>query len=329
VNTGGTLAFAMGTTPDTTWGADPADAPPSFREGEVPYRTAIDPGHVSIQPGGPAVTAKLTVQSISGTGGTVAWTAHPPTGVTVTPASGTLAVPSSGPSTVDTTVSMAASVASGFYRVPVTLTAPDGTALPAATLSLTVAQPNTVFWYFNNTGVSDDANPSQADLDGGGFSLSGQALVKAGATPGGQITSGGVTFTWPADPVALPDNIRVGGGNQTVNLSGSPTKLSLLGCGTDGNASGTVTVTYADGSTQTAQVGFGDWTLFAGGEGVQFGNTIALQMPYRNASGGMEQVNTYVFATAPIALAGKPVASVTLPASVNGGDLHVFAVGAA
>jgi predicted alpha-1,2-mannosidase len=329
VNSGGTLSFTMGTTPNTAWGADPADAPPSFREGEVAYRSAINPGHVSIQPGGPSVTANLSVQNISGTGGTVSWTANPPAGITVTPASGTLTVPSSGPGSVSLTVSVAAGVSSGFYRVPVALTGPDGTALPTATLSLTVAQPNTVFWYFNNIGVSDDASPSQADLDRVGFSLSEQALVKAGVSPGGQVSAGGVTFAWPTDPVALPDNIAVGGGNQTINLSGSPAKLALLGCGTNGNASGTLTITYADGSTQTAQVGFGDWTLFAGGEGTQFGNSVAARMPYRNGSGGMQQVTTYLFATAPIPLSGKPIASVTLPASVSGGDMHVFAVGTA
>ncbi len=90
-----------------------------------------------------------------------------------------------------------------------------------------------------------------------------------------------------------------------------------------------LTVTYADGTTQTAQVGFGDWTLGAGGEGLQFGNVVAARTPYRNASGGMDQVFTYVFATAPVALSGKPIASITLPASVNGGDLHVFAVATA
>src|SRR5207248_11331752 len=63
-----------------------------------------------------------------------------------------------------------------------------------------------------------------------------------------------------------------------------------------------------------------------GSEGLQFGNVVAARTPYRNASGGMDQVFTYVFATAPVALAGKPIASVTLPASVNGGELHVFAV---
>ncbi len=35
---------------------------------------------------------------------------------------------------------------------------------------------------------------------------------------------------------------------------------------------------------------------------------------------------TCVFATAPVALSGKPIASMTLPGSVNGGDMHVFAV---
>jgi predicted alpha-1,2-mannosidase len=38
VRTGGTLSFTMASTPNTAWGADPADAPPSFREGEVSLR---------------------------------------------------------------------------------------------------------------------------------------------------------------------------------------------------------------------------------------------------------------------------------------------------
>jgi hypothetical protein len=326
VHSGGTLSFAMGTTPNTAWGADAADAPPSFREGEVPYRTAVDPGHVVAAPGGPPVVAHLTVQSIGGGAGTVSWTANPPAGITVTPASGTIALPASGPVSTDVTVSAAAGLTAGFYRAPIALTAPDGRALPPATLSLTVAQPNSVFANFNNTGVSADDNPGQADLDGSGFSYSAQALVAAGVTPGGQLSAAGFTFTWPADPVALPDNIMVGGGNQTINLSGSPTQLALLGCGTNGNASGTLTVTYADGTTQTAQVGLGDWVTGNNGGVPQFGDSIAARMLYRNGSAGMQQAVTYTFATAPVTLAGKPITSVTLPSSTSGGDMHVFAV---
>ncbi|OLB76443.1 MAG: alpha-mannosidase [Actinobacteria bacterium 13_2_20CM_2_71_6] len=333
VQTGGTLSFALGSTPNTAWGSDPADAPPSFRDGEVPYRTAVDPGHVSIEPGGAAVGAKVTVQTIVGAAGTVSWTANPPAGITVTPSSGTIDVPASGPASAQFSISVAAGVTPGFSHVPVTLHAADGSALPDTAVSLTVARVGTLLWYYNNTGVSDDNAPGGADLDGGGFSYSEQALVAAGARPGGQVNAGSFSFTWPADPVALPDNIMVGGGNQTLDLSGTPataTKLALLGSGTNGNVAGTLTITYTDGTTQAAQVGFGDWTLGGGGEGLQFGNVVAAATPYRNSSGGPQQVFTYVFATAPIALqAGKQVASVTLPATTNGGDMHVFSIATA
>jgi len=39
VNGGGTLAFTLGSSPNTTWGAAAADAPPSFDVGPVPART--------------------------------------------------------------------------------------------------------------------------------------------------------------------------------------------------------------------------------------------------------------------------------------------------
>jgi hypothetical protein len=299
----------------------------------VPYRTAVDPGHLAVQPGGPAVGASVTAQSVAGGAGTVTWQANPPAGITVTPASGSIAVPATGPASAPFSVSVAAGVAPGFYAVPVTLKAPDGSALPSATLSLTVAQPGTMLWYYNNTGVSDDAAPTGADLDGGGWSYSAQALVAAGAAPGGHVTAGGFTFTWPADPVAKPDNIVAQGGTQTLDLSTTPASamsLSLLGCGTNGNATGTVTITYTDGSTQTASIGFGDWTLAGGQEGVQYGNAVATRMPYRNSSTGTDTVVTYVFATAPIALQpGKQLATLTLPSTVDGGDLHVFGVATA
>ena len=58
----------------------------------------------------------------------------------------------------------------------------------------------------------------------------------------------GTTTDFPNLPpgtraVALPDNIMVGGGGQTISLSGSPTKLGLLGSASNGNAVGMLTVT--------------------------------------------------------------------------------------
>jgi predicted alpha-1,2-mannosidase len=329
VATGGRLDFALAATPNTAWGSAPADAPPSFRDGEVAFRTAVDPGQTSIQPGGPGVTAKATAQTIAGVPGTVAWKATPPAGITVTPASGTIAVPAAGPASTPFTVTVAAGTKEGFYSVPVTFSGPGGEALPPSALALTVAQPGSLLWYYNNTGVSDDGAPGDANLDGGGWSLSAQALAAAGVKPGGAVTVGGFTFTWPADPVAKPDNVRAAGQQLTVNGTGATT-LSFLGLASYGNAQGTVTIGYSDGSTQAAPIGFGDWTLGAGKNPVQFGNLVAAKMAYRNSGGGKDPVTTYLFATAPITLLpGKQVTSVTLPATVTGGDLHVFGVAVA
>jgi hypothetical protein len=147
--------------------------------------------------------------------------------------------------------------------------------------------------------------------------------------PGGSVTAGGFTFTWPADPVAKPDNVRAAG--QRIALPGTPaTRLSLLGVGTYGNASGVATVGYADGSTQKVTVGFGDWTLAAGKNPPQFGNVIAATMAYRNSGGGKDPVTTYLFATAPIELQpGKQATSITLPEGAAPGALHVFGVATA
>ena len=329
VNTGGSLSFTLGTRPNTTWGSDPADAPPSFRDGEVAYRTAVDPGHVSLAPGGAAATATLTAQSISGGGSTVTWTADPPAGITVTPATGTLTVPASGPVSTQFSVSAAGSVAQGFSSVPLKLSAADGSSLPPATLALTVAAPNSLLWNYNNTGIGDDGAPSMANVDGGGWSYSEQALAAAGVTPGSQVTAGGFTFTWPADPVAKPDNVLTGRPGQVIDVSGGST-LAFLGAGTNGNATGTVTITYTDASTQTATIGFSDWTLGGGGSAAQFGNVVAVSTAYRNMPSGKDPVKAYVFVTAPIALqAGKQIASVTLPSTVNNGNMHIFGVATA
>lgn len=76
------------------------------------------------------------------------------------------------------------------------------------------------------------------------------------------MSSDGLNFTWPSYPVGDPDNVVASG--QTITLSGSG-RLALLGSASNGNAQGTLTVTYTDGSKSTATVGFSDWTLGGGG----------------------------------------------------------------
>ena len=55
---------------------------------------------------------------------------------------------------------------------------------------------------------------------------------------------------------------------------------------------------------------------------------IVATTPYRNFDGGMQSVNTYVFAqTIPID-SSKTVASITLPSSTTNGSIGIFDISA-
>jgi hypothetical protein len=184
--------------------------------------------------------------------------------------------------------------------------------------------------YYGNTGISPDDNQACADLDGDGYSFSADALAKAGVTGGGRVTSGGVSFTWPA--TCQPDNVLAAG--QTILLSGQSgatpagaTSIGFLGTSTDGATSGPVTVTYTDGSASTGTLSFSDWA----GTAAEGENTVA-SIPYRNSGTGSSQPLTIsVYEMSLPLTAGKTVAAVTLPYvgdSASGvAAMHIFAVG--
>ncbi len=323
ISSGGTLDYTRSATA-TAWGSAAADAPPSFREQEKPSLSFVDPAR-AVTPAGSTSKASVGVQDLSGTARSWTYSAGSVDGITLTPAAGSIAVPAGGKGKADLTVSVPAGLADGARRIPVTFSSP-GLASTQAVLTVLVAQPNSWLATVDNAGISPDSNSGAANFDGGGWSYSADALAAAGATPGGMVTSDGIKFTWPSFPVGDPDNVVAGG--QKVNVTGSG-RLALLGSASNGNASGTLTVTYTDGTTSTATIGFSDWTLGGGGAQPAFGNRIVLSTPYRNASGSdPQQIRTMVFGTNPITLdAGKTVASVTLPSNVSGGALHVFAIG--
>jgi predicted alpha-1,2-mannosidase len=333
VTRGGTLDYTLGGTADKTWGSSAKDAPPSFRDGEAPFFASTDPGQVKIEPGGSADSA-LKLTTIQDKKADVRWTAKPPAGITLTPASGKVTVPKNGAASAKLSVSVAEGTKSGVYAVPITLTSSHGGTAPPASLSVTVGVRGTVTWYVNNAGISaDDDNPA-ANFDGEGWSYSAAALAAAGATPGGTVSAAGFDFAWPQVEPGAPDNIVVGGEDQVLDVSktsAGATKLSLLGSASEGQTTGTVTLTYTDGTTQQADIGFSDWTLGGGSQQPSYGNVVAVHTTYRDVQGGgKDPVGTEVFASAPIALqAGKQLASVTLPSSTNGGDMHIFSVATA
>ena len=327
VNKGGTLDFSLSSTPNTAWGADRADAPPSFTDGAVNQRTFVDPSRV-VAPGGGSAAATVGLQDLSGQGSTVHWTATPPAGLTITPSSGDITTGPGAKAGTPVTVSVAAGTAEQTYQIPISYTV-NGSAIQGATLAVLVAQPGSLRATYNNVGTSPDDNQQIGNFDGGGWSYSRNALAAQGITPGSAIKdSDGLTFTWPNVPVGELDNVNSSGQTVNVTAPAGATQLALLGSAGNGNTTGTLTITYTDGSTQTATVGFSDWALGGGGAPVAYNNRTVVSMPYRNAgSGTSQQLNVYLFATAPIPLtAGKQVQSVTLPGNASGGTFHVFSI---
>jgi len=302
------------------------DAPPSY--GPVFADTAsVSPATLDLQPGASG-TVNLTAASLTGSAQTVNWTASAPSGVSVSPASGALSVAASGKGSAALTVT--AGAADGAYTVTVDLTSSAGAIIPVQ-LAVIVAKPGDLAPYYNVTGISDDGSGSTADYDGDGFSYSEQALAAAGLSPGGSVISGGLTYTWPSAAAGQPDAIMAGGQTIPVAAAAGATSLGFLGsavnAGTAG-ASGTLTITYTDGTTSTATLGMSDWTLAANSGTPQFGDVTVATTPYRNAPGGSQSINTYIFAqTIPID-GTKTVASITLPPAVSNGSIGIFAVSA-
>jgi hypothetical protein len=181
---------------------------------------------------------------------------------------------------------------------------------------------------FNNIGISSDSNPGRANFDGSGDSYSEERLTAAGAAPGATVTVAGIRYAMPSAAVGSADNLRVAPNTTITNaIPAGATQLSFLGSASGSDGSVPLTINYADGSTQSATLGFSDWTLAAGAESPRFGNVIAVTTPYRNTGGGPQTLNTYLFATAPIQLSpGKAITSVSFPGVGSGGQVHVFAI---
>jgi predicted alpha-1,2-mannosidase len=142
VSHGGTLDFSLSSTPDTTWGTGAKDAPPSYQTGQDPAIGFTDPSGPLVVIAGDSPTVTVGAQGTGLRDTTVHWSADTGTsGITVTPASGTLSVSADGRASTQATVSVPDSVASGSYPVSFHFTTSDGQTLPSATVTVTVTSP--------------------------------------------------------------------------------------------------------------------------------------------------------------------------------------------
>jgi beta-glucosidase len=222
-------------------------------------------------------------------------------------------------------VTAPANASSGPSTLSSSVTFTDSNGQGSADSSATVSVPYPSFTsMFNNSGIGDDANPTGANFDGGGANYSAQTLAAAGLTPGATITHDGITFTWPDAQPGQPDNVVAGG--QTFPISGSGSTLGLLGAGDYGDASGTGTIIYTDGTTQQFTLDFPDWwsnTAPPGGD-------ILASFPYIHNNGGNYNQKVSIYYEGVPLQSGKTVKYVTLPnisqQAVRGATaMHVFA----
>ncbi|MFJ3698134.1 GH92 family glycosyl hydrolase [Streptomyces sp. NPDC090052] len=326
VSRGGRLDFTLSGTPDTHWATSAAAAPPSYRTGERSFLANATPNQVTAAPGGEGADVTVDAQRLAGREHSLTVTASPPKGLTVSAATKQLKLDKgTGSGSVALTVEAGAKTPDGYYEVPLTVRgAGKGDTVRLSAIVLVAADGSPAAAY-DNTGLSDDADHGQADFDGAGNSYSRQALAAAGLKGGARIEASGTSFVWPAAPQGRPDNVVADG--QTLDLSRSSVdakRLLFVGSATNGDHQDSAEVTFTDGSTGTADLSFGDWTLPGGGSDPVFGNTLVARAAHRNQSGGTGGAAD-VFATAPFKVPdGKQIKSVTLPKNAQ---LHVFAVG--
>src|ERR1700733_6409637 len=179
---------------------------------------------------------------------------------------------------------------------------------------------------FNDVGITADSNTAPGNYDGGGASFSETALTNAGAAPGATVVSPGIAFTFPNVAAGSNDNTVAEG--QKITMSGSGT-LGFLVSGSYGPASGTGTITYTDGSTQSYTLNAPDWFSTT----PPSGGAVAVSSAYQNRQGNTTYAGSGdIFSETVTLTAGKTIASVTLPpgGALTAGTpaVHVFAISA-
>ncbi|WP_405623835.1 alpha-L-fucosidase [Streptomyces sp. NBC_00076] len=166
--------------------------------------------------------------------------------------------------------------------------------------------------YADNDGI-DTAAARGGDFDGSGYTFPGEEL------PAGRVEVDGVPYLFPSSGSGANNVVAMG---QRIELpKGRYLSLLFLAAGSYGDASGTATVNYADGSTTTAPLGGPDWYATGG----------SLSTPYRYApDGSKDEHRVGIGSTEVWCDPRREAVAVTLPVShqpeANQTSLHVFAL---
>ena len=124
----------------------------------------------------------------------------------------------------------------------------------------------------------------------------------------------------PDTAPGTPDNVVADG--QRIALHGKGSALTFLVTGTAADASGSGTISYTDGSSQSYQLGAPDW--YSGPS-----DAMAVRTPRRNTPAGPTALDVKLYAVSVPLDARKRPAAVTLPTAgaAPAPELHVFSLG--
>ena len=322
----GTITFDLGTAP-SAWATSADAAPPALvTPGQVAptLQARATPAHVSATAGGSAtLSIDLIARSAADAEGTISVSGSD----VVTPAAGSVRwhIASAGlpvSQRIPVQLSVKPGVVAGTYPVSIRIADTSGTTIDVTT-SVVIADSTWLTSTFDNTGIGD-ARSGNADFDGGGYYLLRDALAQQGYTQGaaGVVANTTLTFAAPATPPGTPDNVRANG--QTLNVPDAyrqARSLSLVGAANNGNAGGTLTLTFTDGTTAASSAILSDWCT----PNPAPGNVIVAKGGQRgDRTNAPQKIGCGLYATAPIAVPeGKTLASITLPTAPK---MHVFTV---
>jgi hypothetical protein len=175
-----------------------------------------------------------------------------------------------------------------------------GSVAPAASTTVNLAP------YYNVSAVTSDGRaPADGGLSGSNYTYSANLLPSS-------VTWNGLVF-----PIG-PANALNAVSNKTVTLpAGKFSTLNILGAADYGPMTGTIVVTYTDGTTSSFSQGFSDWSLtYLGVYNPKPNESIAAATAYRvTPSGGAQAGPWYVFGYSFPLTNTKTVASLKLPAN--------------
>ncbi|MGW0886181.1 glycosyl hydrolase family 95 catalytic domain-containing protein [Streptomyces sp. NPDC002671] len=167
--------------------------------------------------------------------------------------------------------------------------------------------------FLSNDGITWQTNLTDGSFDTYGYTYPAEEMP----TPG-LFVSGGITWTMPGYGDGRKNSVVPSG--QTVPVPAAAyTELHILGASAGGSQSGTMTLVFDNGTTQSVSLGLTDW-----GQKPQYGEKVAVQTSHRHYAGGDHALKVKVMhQTVTVAGHGAKLTGITLPSASR---MRIFAM---